>query len=94
MAKKPKKRKPKKPETEYYGFDIEDWEADYSFGRTAGNYIYYPADNAEHSTFTLLGRVIAPVLKNAIKVCIRLCQKPVLDEHWKEPAPDKPDPSI
>lgn len=84
MAKKLKKRKPKKQEWLYYEFELEDWKVTYSFrGQTTGD-ITNPDKYSQLSQIELYGKPISPVYKSVSKVQVYLWSDPKLEDHWKD----------
>ena len=83
MPHKRKKRKSKKPETESYQIEVEDWEVYYHFGiapKTLNDIIkgaYW-----ETSKLTLVGKILSPTLEKATKARVDLSADPETDDHW------------
>ena len=80
-----KKRKTKKikPENQTYEIEIEDWEAAYRFGL---NILPKHFEGAywENCRLILSGKILSPVLEQAIKARIEIAYEPQMDDHWKE----------
>ena len=83
MAKKRKIKKSRKPETETYEIEVEDWEVYYHFGiapkhlRDIAKGTYW-----ETSNLTLVGKILSPKIKNATKAKVDLSTAPETDDHW------------
>ena len=82
MAKKGKTKR-KKPETEYYEIEVDDWEVDYHFSintlpRDLNDGVY-----SEYATLILTGKILSPIIEQASKARIRISTDPEMDDHWK-----------
>ncbi len=93
MAKKPNKRKKKKPEKELYQIEIEDWKVNHHFGIHLSRNVYGPEYFREDSCLTLLGTITSPILKNVTKANINFCEEPELDDHFKGASTERDDQS-
>lgn len=82
MTKKQRKRKQKKPEKEWYEFEVEDWEMDYHFELNNGPEDLIPGVFWENSTCTFICKLISPLLKYGNKARVEVVAKPALDDHW------------
>ncbi len=77
-----KKRKSNAPENEHYEIVIDDWEIKYHFGKNTIKNDIFTEEFWEDSHLILVGKIVSPILKHAIKANVVIMENPKLDDHW------------
>lgn len=78
-----KKRKTKKPETEVYMINVNDWNVDYCFVGLEKLNPFGPRKHSEDASLTIYGEVTYPKYKDVAKAQIYLTAEPGMDDHWR-----------
>jgi len=80
-----RKKRQVNDDNEFYVVEIDDWETSCSFHINRDpRRLVNPGDYVEHSTITLLGKIIMPVLKDTSRAEILIMESLGLDDHWKD----------
>jgi len=82
MARKPKKRKKREPEPQWYEIEINDWEGDYHFGLSQMPNDLHDGLFWERSSLILSGRTLSPAMEKASKAKMELSAMLEMDDHW------------
>jgi len=89
MPGKRQKRRPKKPEPEYYQIEVDNWDASYTFGANRSGK-RFSEDYFESSYIFLNGKIVSPSLKKTDQARIMISSDHKLKDCWEQPSMEKP----